>query len=135
MAIWFTVLKAVPWSEVIRNAPKLADGAKRLWNAVATTSPPEIPAADEKKPSLPPDARAIAELEARVASAEAAMSELRTQMLASSELIQGLAEQNTQLIKRIETNRVHVLWLAAATAVVAIVAAAGLLMATGLHGA
>lgn len=126
MAIWFTVLKAVPWSEVIRNAPKLADGAKRLWNAVATSSPPEIPAVHEEKPSLPPDARAIAELEARVASAEAAMSELRTQMLASSEIIRGLAEQNTQLIKRIQTNRMHVLWLAAAVAVVAIVAAAGL---------
>ena len=31
MAIpWLTVLQAVPWGDVIRNAPKVADGAKKL---------------------------------------------------------------------------------------------------------
>ena len=31
MAIaWLTVLKMVPWGEVINNAPKVADGAKKL---------------------------------------------------------------------------------------------------------
>jgi hypothetical protein len=34
-------------------------------------------------------------------------------MLASSELIQSLADQNTQLIKRVEVNRVRLLWLTA----------------------
>ena len=29
MAIgWLTILKTVPWTEVISNAPKVADGAK-----------------------------------------------------------------------------------------------------------
>jgi hypothetical protein len=31
----------------------------------------------------------------------------------SSELIQSLADQNTQLIKRVEVNRVRLLWLTA----------------------
>ena len=33
MAIpWLTLLKVVPWSDVIANAPKVADGARKLWN-------------------------------------------------------------------------------------------------------
>ena len=35
MAIgWLTILKSVPWTEVIKNAPKVAEGARKLWNAV-----------------------------------------------------------------------------------------------------
>ena len=45
------------------------------------------------------------------------MSDLNQQMLASSELIKELAEQNAQLVKRIEANRKRTLWLAAATLV------------------
>lgn len=34
MAIgWLTILKSVPWAEVISNAPKVAEGARKLWNA------------------------------------------------------------------------------------------------------
>jgi hypothetical protein len=51
---------------------------------------------------------------------EAAVADLRQQMLASSELIKELAEQNTQLIKRVETNRKRLLWLAVFTAALAI---------------
>jgi hypothetical protein len=42
-----------------------------------------------------------------------AVADLHQQMLVSSELIQSLANQNTQLIKRVEVNRVRLLWLAA----------------------
>ena len=47
-------------------------------------------------------------------------------MLAFSELIQSLAEQNTQLIRRAEVNRLRLLMLASVTAVVAVVAVIGL---------
>ena len=47
---------------------------------------------------------------------ETAITDLHAQMLASSELIKALADQNAQLIKRIEFNRVRWLWLAAAVA-------------------
>ena len=49
-------------------------------------------------------------------------------MLASSELIKALAEQNTQLVQRIEANRVRVVWLAGATAVVGILAVSSLIL-------
>lgn len=129
MAIgWFTILAAVPWQEVIKNAPKVADGAKKLWNAVAKKSPQaELPPRNVE-PTLTGEARAVVELELRLAAVEAEVSELHNQMLASSELIKALAEQNAQLIKRIETNRVRVVWLTAGTIVIFIIAIVGLVL-------
>jgi hypothetical protein len=40
MAIpWLSVIKLVPWGEVISNAPKVAEGAKKLWSAVSREPP------------------------------------------------------------------------------------------------
>ncbi|WP_296491262.1 hypothetical protein [Rhodoferax sp.] len=114
MAIgWLTVLKLVPWGDVIENAPKVASGAKKLWQSVGKKPAvvvPVRPAADVVLGSGP---SAVADLQVRVASLEVAVADLHQQMLASSELIQSLANQNTQLIKRVEANRVRTLWLAA----------------------
>ncbi len=136
MAIgWLAVLQSVPWSEVISNAPKVADGAKKLWNAVAKKSPPPEVADPGAHAAASPESRTMAVLEARVVALEAAVSDLQGQMLASSELIKALADQNAQLVQRIETSRVRVLWLSAATAVVAMAALLGLLLAFLRHGA
>ena len=117
MAIgWLTVLQSVPWADVISNAPKVADGAKKLWNVIAKKPPSPETEAPIAQPALSPEARAIAALQLRVAALETAAADLHDQMLASSELIKALAEQNTQLIGRIEVNRLRVLWLAGAGA-------------------
>jgi protein-tyrosine-phosphatase len=115
MAIgWLTVLQAVPWSDVIANAPKMAEGAKKLWSTVArkpvptATDTPQPAAADT---TMSPQAQALAALDARVAAMEEAAAQVHEQLLASSELIKALAEQNAQLVQRIESNRVRVLWL------------------------
>jgi hypothetical protein len=122
MAIgWLTVLKSVPWGEVISSAPKVAEGAKKLWKAVSNKPPsPGMPSSGAQGP-LAPDPQALAKLQASV-------NDLHGQMLASSELIKALAEQNTQLVKRIELNRVRLLWLAGVTGVVAIVALSALVI-------
>jgi hypothetical protein len=122
MAIgWLTVLKSVPWGEVISSAPKVAEGAKKLWNAVSNKPrSPGMPSSGAHAP-LSPDPQAFAKLQASV-------NDLHSQMLASSELIKALADQNTQLIKRIELNRVRMLWLAGVTGVVGIVAVCGLII-------
>ncbi len=54
----------------------------------------------------------MAALRERLAQADASIDALNEQMQASSTLIKALAEQNTELIRRVETNRVRVLWLA-----------------------
>jgi uncharacterized coiled-coil protein SlyX len=121
MAIgWLTILQSVPWTEVIKNAPKVAEGAKKLWNAVGKQRAEGEAAEAGAQPAVAHEPHTLEALEARAAALEAAVSDLNQQMLASSELIKELAEQNAQLIKRIEANRKRTLWLAAATLVLAI---------------
>ena len=118
MAIgWLTILKSVPWTEVIKNAPKVAEGAKKLWSAVGKQRAADEAADAGAQPAASHEPHTLEALEARAAALEAAVSDLNQQMLASSELIKELAEQNAQLVKRIEANRKRTLWLAAATLV------------------
>ena len=131
MAIgWLTILQSVPWSEVISNAPKVADGAKKLWKTVARKTAPHETSGGDGQAVLSPEAQAFATLENRLATLEATTTELHGQMLASSELIAALAEQNAQLIKRIERNRRHVLWLGTVTFVLVFLAVIGVVKYT-----
>jgi len=129
---WLAVLQMVPWSDVIKNAPKVADGAKKLWNAVGKKPPPTGPLPDDAASvQLSPEGQAIAALQAQVLALETATRDLHEQMLASSELIKALAEQNTQLIRRAEVNRVRLLLLAGITAVLAVATVIGLTLVLG----
>lgn len=121
-----TVLSNIPWGQVVDNAPKIADGASRLWGAVkARRGRPEGAApgaeagedaaapgagagADPAEPGAEPaDAAARAEaltkrLAGQVAALEAVVDELQGQLQASSGLVKDLAEQNAQLVQRLE---------------------------------
>ena len=110
---WLTVLKMVPWGEVIENAPKVAQGAKKLWSTVGKKTPLATPPGHAGAEPDEADG-ALASLRAQVAQLQVASAELHQQMLESSALIQSLAEQNTQLIQRVEVNRKRLWWLALA---------------------
>jgi hypothetical protein len=127
MAIgWLTVLKSVPWTEVISNAPKVAAGAKKLWQTVARNpSAPEV----AEHSGAAPETRSHADLVKQVDTLAAATTDLHQQMLESSQLIKALAEQNAQLVERIEANRVRVRWLTAAVAAAAVLAGLALVLA------
>lgn len=133
MAIgWLTILQNVPWSDVISNAPKVADGAKKLWNATTKkTAAQKSPATDASSIS-PAEPQTNAVLQERLAALEATTAELHEQMRASSELITALAEQNAQLIKRLELNRRRVLGLAAVTGTLVIIAVLGVVKWAGI---
>lgn len=108
---WFSLLKTVPWSDVIATAPVVADGAKRLWKSVAKKPPAPpgpIPVAATGEPA------SLAQLQARVAALELGTEEMRAQLRVSSELIQSLAEQNKELVERVEAHRVRLMWTSAA---------------------
>lgn len=121
MAIgWLAVLQSVPWSEVIGNAPKVADGAKKLWNAATKKSSSAAGAGAGTQPVADAEPQTLAELATRTTAMAATISDLQAQMLSSSELIKALAEQNAQLVQRIESNRVRLLWLALASGAFAI---------------
>ena len=126
MAIsWLTVLQAVPWSDVIRNAPKVADGAKKLWSSVAgrpAQAPVGAGAMAQSRGDASPEA-----LQARVDALEATVADLHGQLLSSAELIRQLADQNTQLVERVELNRVRAVRMTWAIVVVGLVAVAGVI--------
>lgn len=106
---WLTVLKMVPWDDVIKNAPRVAEGAKKLWSAVANKHPPSEPLTAPKPTSA---TLTLEQLQAQLTGAQLEIASLHQQMLESSVLIQTLAEQNAQLIRRVEINRIRVLALA-----------------------
>jgi hypothetical protein len=123
MAIpWLAILSNVPWKDVIDNAPKVADGAKKLWKTVAKKAGPSEPTYTSVTPAHSSEEQTIASLDTRVIELKNEVAALHDQMLASSEVIEALAEQNTQLIKSIEIFRGRVLRLGLLTVTLSIVA-------------
>ena len=114
------VLSNIPWGQVVENAPKVADGAVKLWNAVT----------NRRRPDQAQDANAKAVADAapsetqilkdRLVAMEENVLSLQDQMRASTELIKALAEQNIQLVGRIELGSTRLRRLAAATVIVAV---------------
>jgi hypothetical protein len=124
----FSVLKLVPWGEVISKAPEIADGARKLWRAVARKPSASEPSTSSPQPALSSEAQSLVILQTQLAAAEAELSDLHNQMLESTELINALADQNAQLIKRFEMYRIRVVWLAGIVAVLGVIAAYNLAM-------
>ncbi|HSV60911.1 MAG TPA: hypothetical protein VLJ19_18610 [Variovorax sp.] len=110
---WISVLKLVPWDEVISNAPKIAMKAKELWDKTSKKTPADQ---DQLKAAAKPPSPA--ELQARLETAEVHLAELRQQMSDSSELIKALANQNAQLVQRIARIR----WATAAAGALGLLA-------------
>jgi hypothetical protein len=140
MAIpWLTVLKIVPWNDVIRKAPQLAEAARKLWDASKSgkpspAAPPRagggtvMPAGADEPAAL---SAQNAALRARLETSEFELQELQQRVLASSALLNQLAEQNTSLIARVELNRRRTVWLAVATVISLLCAIAALWMSRG----
>ena len=110
---WISVLKLVPWDDVISNAPKIAMKAKELWDKTSKKTP-----TDHDQLRTAAKTPSPAELQARLDAAETQLAELRQQMSDSSELIKALANQNAQLVQRIARIR----WATAAAGVLGLVA-------------
>jgi uncharacterized coiled-coil protein SlyX len=122
---WLKVLKSVPWSEVLAAAPQVANGARRLWDTVGRKGVPEPDMEfDETVTSMPVD-DGIAMLAARVEQQDVAISQLHGQVREASKLIAELADQNAELIARLEAARERLTLVgvvAAGSGVVAILA-------------
>lgn len=122
MAIgWLTILKTVPWIEVVRNSPKIADEAKKLWSTMTKKPTTEIVLDANRLKNLSGNNTAESTQE-RLAQVESTCANLHNQMLASAELIQAMAEQNALLIEKIELARVRLKWLVAFTTVIGLIA-------------
>ena len=88
---WMTVLQHVPWGELISNAPKIADGARKLWQRARHDAPPP-PAFD------PPElaqADGLVRLQTRVHA-------LEQDIASASDVIRALADQQAQLVAALD---------------------------------
>lgn len=107
----FTVLANVPWGQVIDAAPKVADGATRLWNSVTRRKADN--SVEDRIVGTAVVVGAQAEtatsvLLGQVTSLQTAVDQLKDEMESASELIKALADQNAALIMKIELNRKRV---------------------------
>ena len=101
---WWTVLKTVPWSEVISAAPQVATGARRLWDTVNRK-----PGAVDPATGLSPEMAAqeddiIGLLIARSEQNDAELNDLRNQMRSASELIANAEKRAAQMIEEAKVN-------------------------------
>jgi hypothetical protein len=89
---WMTVLKLVPWAELIEATPKIVKAAQHLMGQVRKSAKPQpVPPAP-----LASDApEALHNLQQRVYQLELAQQE-------SAAVIESLAEQNAKLVQVVE---------------------------------
>ena len=109
---WWTVLRTVPWSDVISAAPQVANGARRLWDTV-----------NRNRQGMPDEPMGVAPgmagqeddvfdiLIRSVERNDAEITDLRNQMRSASEIIANLADQNAQLIAKMDAQRQKMTWM------------------------
>jgi hypothetical protein len=127
---WLTLIKAVPWADVIEHAPTVLSGAQKLWQRLpgrggaASTPAPTTPAVADAGQSL---SAQVAELRAGVVAAEQQVAELQARLSESNALIRDMAEQQARMLAQIEAHRRALRWVAGLAAV-ALVVALGVLL-------
>lgn len=100
----YEVIKSVAHT-IATNAPKIRDGAQRLWRKTQKKSATDsVPGVDAQKVAQGTGAHTS---EARTIAAEAAIEDLKTEMLTSSELIKALADQSEQFSRYIDASRLQ----------------------------
>lgn len=125
-----TVLSNVPWGQVLDAAPKVADGATKLWKTVVRRKKEDSPDGPHLAASGLPGTAVVDPLEdmrVQMASIQLAVDNLKDEMQAATELIKLLAEQNTVLVQRVELNRLRLVRQAIAGAVIGVAMLAGIL--------
>ena len=130
---WLKVLKSVPWGEVISAAPQVASSARRLWETVGRKGLAEPNTDfDEAVARMPVD-DALATLAAQVEQQDVALAQLHGQVREASKLITELADQNAQLIARVDAARERITTIglvAAGSALLAVISFALVLTRT-----
>ena len=107
-----TVLSNIPWGTVIDAAPRIADGAGRLWEAARNLRRPKAPDMPEPEAPGAPRVTETERLQTRMPELEATVQAMREQLQASAQVVKELADQNALLVQRIEVARQRVVLMA-----------------------
>ncbi|GAP34963.1 hypothetical protein [Piscinibacter sakaiensis] len=131
---WLSVLKHVPWNEVIGHAPKVAEGARKLWGSVAgrageagAAEPDAPPAAAAPTASPAPDGSAamlaaFQAIDERLEQLGAAREDHASRLTALQRQLDALHEREARLTERLEAQQRRLRLLGAAAGVTALVA-------------
>lgn len=103
---WSTLVKAIPWSDVIAKAPDIAQGARKLWQKASGHS-----GADDRPAE---DGTRLSDADARFANLDSCILELSTRQQEVTELLAALATQNAELVSTTDALRRQLrhLWIA-----------------------
>lgn len=129
MAIgWLTILQSVPWADMVSHAPKVASGARKLWDSVGKNAPETPKPAARTRFSVPAEAQSLGTLQSRIDELESAFEAVQSHMAASAGLMDELVAQNKQLIVSLETQRRRLGWLTGLLALTGLMAAGSLVV-------
>lgn len=128
---WLTLIKAVPWADVIEHAPTVLSGAQKLWQRLPGRGQPSPSVAPVATPAVADAGQSlsaqVAELRASVVAAEQQLQELQALLSDSNALIRDMAEQQARMLAQMEAHRRALRWVAGVAAV-ALVVALGVLL-------
>lgn len=109
-----TVLSNVPWGQVVDAAPKIAEGANRLWEAAKRIRKSrEISNHPDDPSPRPPDEKLLTE---RIAAAEATIEQLGAQIEDTVKVVKDLADQNARLVRQMHDGRIRMIRVVSAGA-------------------
>ena len=134
---WWTLAKAVPWSDVIEHAPAVVNAARKLLKrkpgedagggaAGEGDTTVLTPVPDAATPLTP------AELSTQLHAARTETAQLRTQLTDTQQLLQELAEQQARTLAQVEDNRTQLDRLHRRLMAVAVVASVSTVLVVGL---
>ena len=128
MSVLSTILSNIPWGQVVESAPKIAQGAGRLWENVKNRgAEPAAPTPTGTSTSEPPTD--LQQLLSRTQALESQVQALQDEMRTSAQLVKQLAEPNEQLVERMQAlqqRQRRLVWLGGLAVVLLAAALAGL---------
>ena len=104
MAGWLTLLRAVPWVEVVAAAPVVVKKARGLWNKYKGSAAHSLRPVDEMSDDVGDDSSDIMALDRRCSELEAIVQQ-------SAELLEVLAVQNEKLVAEVSRMRARLKWI------------------------
>lgn len=114
MAIdWIGSFKTIPWTKVLSAAPTVVDSARKLWSSVGSKAAGALKPEPPQQKAYSPDPT-ISSVEKQIHALGLRIDQLGGEMVLTSELIDKLAEQQSQLVQAVDVLRVRtraLLWI------------------------
>jgi hypothetical protein len=109
---WSTLIKVIPWTELVTAAPKIVEQARKIAAAARRSRA-------EAGPATAPSPAPTVTLETRVSRVEAQLVAMSDEEVTSAELLKSLADQNAQIVIALQGMDTRVRRLTRAVAVLA----------------